>query len=106
MDSLFLLLSDYNSRPSAYPNGAHVGLATATVIVAYALALFSIWGCHYVDVDTTSIVQTQLPVETSLGFGLYTRQNKYGFDNIDQEWEHWRGDVKQTDDVLLIGIKF
>ncbi len=25
---------------------------------------------------------------------------------FDQEWENWRGDVKQTDDVLLIGIKF
>jgi PAS domain S-box-containing protein len=25
---------------------------------------------------------------------------------FDQEWESWRGDHKQTDDVLLIGIKF
>jgi PAS domain S-box-containing protein len=25
---------------------------------------------------------------------------------FDQEWESWRGDEKQTDDVLLIGIKF
>ena len=25
---------------------------------------------------------------------------------FDQEWEQWRGDTKQTDDVLLIGIKF
>lgn len=25
---------------------------------------------------------------------------------FDQEWENWRGDTKQTDDVLLIGIKF
>jgi serine phosphatase RsbU (regulator of sigma subunit) len=25
---------------------------------------------------------------------------------FDQEWESWRGDTKQTDDVLLIGIKF
>jgi PAS domain S-box-containing protein len=25
---------------------------------------------------------------------------------FDQEWENWRGDHKQTDDVLLIGIKF
>lgn len=25
---------------------------------------------------------------------------------FDQEWEGWRGDHKQTDDVLLIGIKF
>jgi PAS domain S-box-containing protein len=25
---------------------------------------------------------------------------------FDREWEGWRGDTKQTDDVLLIGIKF
>jgi hypothetical protein len=25
---------------------------------------------------------------------------------FDQEWEGWRGDTKQIDDVLLIGIKF
>jgi len=25
---------------------------------------------------------------------------------FDREWEAWRGDTKQTDDVLLIGIKF
>jgi PAS domain S-box-containing protein len=25
---------------------------------------------------------------------------------FDQRWESWRGDTKQTDDVLLIGIKF
>jgi PAS domain S-box-containing protein len=25
---------------------------------------------------------------------------------FDQEWENWRGEQKQTDDVLLIGIKF
>ena len=25
---------------------------------------------------------------------------------FDQEWEEWRGETKQTDDVLLIGIKF
>lgn len=25
---------------------------------------------------------------------------------FDQEWEAWRGETKQTDDVLLIGIKF
>jgi PAS domain S-box-containing protein len=25
---------------------------------------------------------------------------------FDQEWENWRGETKQTDDVLLIGIKF
>ncbi len=27
-------------------------------------------------------------------------------DIFDREWEEWRGDQKQTDDVLLIGIKF
>jgi hypothetical protein len=25
---------------------------------------------------------------------------------FDDEWENWRGEHKQTDDVLLIGIKF
>ena len=25
---------------------------------------------------------------------------------LDQEWENWKGDHRQTDDVLLIGIKF
>jgi serine phosphatase RsbU (regulator of sigma subunit) len=25
---------------------------------------------------------------------------------FDEQWEGWRGDTKQTDDVLLIGIKF
>lgn len=25
---------------------------------------------------------------------------------LDQEWENWKGDHKQTDDVLLIGIRF
>lgn len=25
---------------------------------------------------------------------------------IEAEWEEWKGDVKQTDDVLLIGVKF
>jgi hypothetical protein len=25
---------------------------------------------------------------------------------FDSEWEAWKGDTKQTDDVLLIGIKF
>jgi serine phosphatase RsbU (regulator of sigma subunit) len=25
---------------------------------------------------------------------------------FDNEWEKWKGDHKQTDDVLLIGIKF
>ncbi|MGK7394719.1 MAG: PAS domain S-box protein [Candidatus Cyclobacteriaceae bacterium M3_2C_046] len=28
------------------------------------------------------------------------------FNTFDQEWEAWKGDMKQTDDVLLIGIKF
>jgi serine phosphatase RsbU (regulator of sigma subunit) len=27
-------------------------------------------------------------------------------DIFDQEWEGWRGETKQIDDVLLIGIKF
>lgn len=27
-------------------------------------------------------------------------------DTFDREWEGWRGETKQTDDVLLIGIKF
>ncbi|HYG40656.1 MAG TPA: PAS domain S-box protein [Cytophagales bacterium] len=25
---------------------------------------------------------------------------------LDQEWEAWKGDTKQTDDVLMIGVKF
>jgi len=25
---------------------------------------------------------------------------------IDNEWESWKGNYKQTDDVLMIGIKF
>jgi hypothetical protein len=25
---------------------------------------------------------------------------------FDTEWEEWKGEHKQTDDVLLIGIKF
>ena len=25
---------------------------------------------------------------------------------FDEEWESWRGETKQIDDVLLIGIKF
>ena len=25
---------------------------------------------------------------------------------IDTAWEDWKGDYKQTDDVLMIGIKF
>lgn len=28
------------------------------------------------------------------------------YQRIDQVWEEWKGDTKQTDDVLLIGIKF
>jgi PAS domain S-box-containing protein len=31
---------------------------------------------------------------------------KDAMDDFDQQWESWRGDHKQTDDVLLIGIKF
>jgi PAS domain S-box-containing protein len=31
---------------------------------------------------------------------------KEAYDLFDQEWEKWKGDHKQTDDVLLIGIKF
>ena len=31
---------------------------------------------------------------------------KEAMDEFDQQWESWRGDHKQTDDVLLIGIKF
>ena len=27
-------------------------------------------------------------------------------DIFDKDWENWRGEHKQTDDVLLIGIKF
>ncbi len=33
-------------------------------------------------------------------------QMKDAMSVFDQEWEAWRGDHKQTDDVLLIGIKF
>lgn len=35
------------------------------------------------------IASEQLPIDSSLGFGLYTRQNKYRFDDIDAEWEDW-----------------
>jgi serine phosphatase RsbU (regulator of sigma subunit) len=31
---------------------------------------------------------------------------KEAMSTFDQEWESWKGDHKQTDDVLLIGIKF
>jgi len=31
---------------------------------------------------------------------------KEAVDIFDSEWESWRGETKQTDDVLLIGIKF
>lgn len=35
-----------------------------------------------------------------------TMKMKDAHDIFDQEWESWKGDTKQTDDVLLIGIKF
>jgi serine phosphatase RsbU (regulator of sigma subunit) len=31
---------------------------------------------------------------------------KDAYNLFDQEWENWKGNHKQTDDVLLIGIKF
>jgi serine phosphatase RsbU (regulator of sigma subunit) len=31
---------------------------------------------------------------------------KDAYDLFDNEWEKWKGNTKQTDDVLLIGIKF
>ena len=31
---------------------------------------------------------------------------KDALDLFDNEWEKWKGNTKQTDDVLLIGIKF
>jgi len=36
----------------------------------------------------------------------YTQPMKEAIDLFNREWENWRGDQKQTDDVLLIGIKF
>jgi PAS domain S-box-containing protein len=37
---------------------------------------------------------------------VHTQPMKDAIHVFDQEWESWRGDHKQTDDVLLIGIKF
>jgi PAS domain S-box-containing protein len=37
---------------------------------------------------------------------VHKKPMKEAAGTFDQEWENWRGDHKQTDDVLLIGIKF
>jgi PAS domain S-box-containing protein len=37
---------------------------------------------------------------------VHTKPMKDAIQDFDTEWENWRGDHKQTDDVLLIGIKF
>jgi PAS domain S-box-containing protein len=37
---------------------------------------------------------------------VYTGPMKEAMNVFDREWESWRGEHKQTDDVLLIGIKF
>lgn len=37
---------------------------------------------------------------------VHTQSMNEAMQVFDQEWEGWRGDHKQTDDVLLIGIKF
>jgi PAS domain S-box-containing protein len=37
---------------------------------------------------------------------VHQMQMKDALQVFDQEWESWKGDHKQTDDVLLIGIKF
>ncbi len=37
---------------------------------------------------------------------IHHRPMKEAVQTIDEEWESWRGTTKQTDDVLLIGIKF
>lgn len=37
---------------------------------------------------------------------VHTKSMKEAMEVFDTEWENWRGDTKQTDDVLLIGIKF
>ncbi|MDH5603199.1 MAG: serine/threonine-protein phosphatase, partial [Cyclobacteriaceae bacterium] len=37
---------------------------------------------------------------------IYKKSMKEAHEYFDTEWEAWRGDEKQTDDVLLIGIKF
>jgi serine phosphatase RsbU (regulator of sigma subunit) len=36
----------------------------------------------------------------------HTRTMPEAMATFDEEWEGWRGETKQTDDVLLIGIKF
>jgi serine phosphatase RsbU (regulator of sigma subunit) len=37
---------------------------------------------------------------------VHTKSMTEAAKRFDHEWENWKGDVKQTDDVLLIGIKF
>lgn len=37
---------------------------------------------------------------------VHTLPMKEAVNVFDEQWEGWRGDTKQTDDVLLIGIKF
>lgn len=37
---------------------------------------------------------------------VHTSAMQEAINVFDQEWESWRGETKQTDDVLLIGIKF
>jgi serine phosphatase RsbU (regulator of sigma subunit) len=37
---------------------------------------------------------------------VHTLPMKEAVHVFDQEWENWKGEQKQTDDVLLIGIKF
>lgn len=38
--------------------------------------------------------------------GVYKLPMREAMSIFDHEWENWRGNQKQTDDVLLIGIKF
>ncbi len=37
---------------------------------------------------------------------IHDKPMKTAFKEFDDQWEKWKGDEKQTDDVLLIGIKF
>lgn len=37
---------------------------------------------------------------------VYEKPMKEAYKSFDHEWENWKGNEKQTDDVLLIGIKF
>lgn len=37
---------------------------------------------------------------------VHTQSMPSAMNVFDEQWEGWRGDTKQTDDVLLIGIKF